>query len=220
MSDKASYIFAPSVQHTGTWFLLRALKRHSRVDDIIEFGQMRERTSEPDKKYVLHVHIGDGGCPLYLPYHSTYMALDVLMRVLRTVIPLRDPLLSLLSRQKRHPMLLHTHLINGFLYLAQMQGDCFFLPVDILTNPDERKETLNGLFDYLGLEKEPFIDEWAEQWKVVNENPIPYSEIDWYREGAVNKLRGLFPEEFDYLQSHAYIIKPFLSKHGYKNLIW
>ena len=217
--DRASYIFAPSVQHTGTWFLINALKRHSKIDDLIMFGEMREKVPEPDKRYILHVHIGDGSSPLNLPYHSTYMALDVMIRVLKTAIPLRDPLLALLSRHKRHPMLPHHYLVDGFVYLAEIP-DCFFLPIDILSSFDEKKEALNSLFDYLGLEREPFIDEWAEQWKVVNENPIPYSEIDWYREGAVNKLRGLFPEEFDYLQSYAYIIKPFLSKHGYKNLMW
>ena len=220
---RASYIFAPSVQHTGTWFLLNGLKRHSKLDDYILFEEMWEREPVPYKRYILHVHIGDGGSPLTLPYHSTYMALDVMMRVLKTVVPLRDPLLSLLSRHKRHPMLPHFYLIDGFVYLAQVQKNCFFLPIDILKETkqvDRRKAALGSLFEYLRLEWEPFIDEWAEQWKVVNENPVPYSELEWYRQGAVNKLRGLFPEEFDYLQSNAHIIKPFLSKHGYKNLIW
>ena len=220
MMNKASYIFAPSVQHTGTWFLLELLKRHSKVDDLIMFGEMRERVPEPGKKYILHVHVGDGGSPLNLPYHSTYMALDVVSRLLKTAIPLRDPLLSMLSRHKRHPTLSHFYLVDGFVYLAKMRADCFFLPVDILRSPDERKKALNGLFDYLGLEREPFIDEWVKQWKVVNENPIPYSEIEWYRQGAVNKLRLLFRGEFDYLKANAHIIKPFLFKQGYTNLIW
>lgn len=210
--DKASYIFAPSVQHTGTWFLLHLLKHHSKLDALILFNKMREQIPEPDKRYILHVHIGDGGRP-------SYGALDIMMRVLKTVIPLRDPLLSLLSRHKRHPTLSHFYLVDGFTYLAQIP-DCFFLPVDILRSPDERRGALNGLFDYLGLEREPFIDEWAEQWKVVNKTSVLFPERGWYREGAVNKLRGLFPEEFDYLQTYAYILKPFLSKHGYKDFIW
>ena len=132
MKDRASYIFAPSVQHTGTWFLLELLKRHSKVDGVIMFGDMRERVPEPGKKYILHVHIGDGSSPLNLPYHSTYMALDVVTRILKTAIPLRDPLLSMLSRHKRHPALSHSYLVDGFVYLAKMRADCFFLPVDVL----------------------------------------------------------------------------------------
>jgi hypothetical protein len=220
MTDKTSYIFAPSVQHTGTWFLINALKCHSKVDDLIMFREMREKTPEPGKKYILHVHVGDGGSPLTPSYHATYRSLDVTMRVLKTAIPLRDPLLSMLSRHKRHPVLHHFYLVDGFVYLATMRADCFFLPVDILKSPEKRKEALNGLFDYFGLEREPFIDEWAEQWKAVNENPIEYAEMEWYWQGAVNKLRLLFPKEFDYLQSQAHVIKPFLYKHGYKKLIW
>jgi len=69
------------------------------------------------------------------------------------IIPLRDPLSSLITRQNRHPEQSHAHIIRGFKNMHEMNCDLyepFFFPVDLLKE-ETRDEWVMSMIDECGL---------------------------------------------------------------------
>ena len=242
-------IFIPSIQHTGTWFLLHLLRNHSSNKSGHMLNHEHLQRILIDKSYVnlvfsedttlIHFHFGEGEAhfPDDRAKHFPYELVEYMASIFPTVIPLRDPLLSLISRQARYPDLDHSYLINGFVYLVQLSQKFrpFILPIDVLAKHSDKQRygELADLMKHLGLDLEPYLALWSVSWSVFNPtSAIAESENNeemktalslmagYYETGDVGKLYEIFPEEYDYLKSHEPLLKPFLKELGYRDLAW
>lgn len=177
------------------------------------------------KKILLHSHLshGDGKGhrkntlnPTYPSFHGVF--LQQLMSLYKTVIPIRDPLRSLLTRQNRHPKLDHRYLIDGFKALARCH-DVFFFPVDLFEKYEDRRSLLVRLFEFLELEVPKYVNEVAKSWVPANTSGH-YEMKDWYNAKDAKKIEKIIPEEYEWLRKNISILKPFLESLGYRNLMW
>ena len=221
-------IFVPTPQHSGTWFLLELLQGHSEVrNGVMELrdmiGPMRGEIT------LLHTHFGQG-----VTYHPndaekfiTDKVLFELVGIHPTVITIRDPLLALITRQLRHPDLWHSYIITAFMTIVQElvnKPNVFFLPVDLYKNKSyaQRLQLLKRLFAFLKLGEEDYLKFWAAGWPRLN--TVGYESAKetrrWYNNRDIDKISALFPEEYGVLKKREAILRPFLEKLGYRNLLW
>lgn len=157
-------------------------------------------------------------------YKSKFLPMDQIREWMdkadKVVIPLRDPLLCLMTANSRpHPA---DGIINGFVTLASWQlQNVFYVPVDLYANKDreQRLDLLNNLFTYLDLSKEPFLEEWAE-WPFRNTIRHRYNDLyHTYRKGRFEEIRYLVPKA-KILKRKRNTLQPFLESVGYQNLMW
>lgn len=133
---------------------------------------------------------------------------------MKVVVPVRDPLLSLISRQERHPDLDHTYIVKGFTGLGKLRAT--FIPVDL--NRD-RKELLTGVLNEAGLGWAKYADDWVTSWPRKNSRK-DYPLMDLYKKGDLGAIRKQIPMSLALLQSKESEIRPFLESQGYENLMW
>lgn len=155
-----------------------------------------------------------------------------------TAVTLRDPLLSLLSREGRSDAKSldnHYYLVGGFICLAKTTRRIFHVPVDLYARKTirERVDLLEHLFQWLEVipATQDYIKKTAQEWKIrgntQNDNSVPPScQIraarlkDWYQSGDLKKIMEVIPNCYRYLKSKESIIRPMLERAGYTNLIW
>lgn len=199
MSDKI--IFVPSAQHTGVWFVLELLQGHSEVrNGVMELRNM----VGPQRGQItlIHTHFGQGVTPHPNDAEKFIRdkVLNELIGIYPSVIPVRDPLLALITRQLRHPDLWHVYIINAFATMARELAGCptvFFLPVDLYKSKayEPRLSILQKLFAFLKLEEEDYIRFWAAGWPRFN--TVGYEAAKetrrWYKHGDLDEIIKLFP---------------------------
>lgn len=223
-------IFVPTIPHTGTWFVLRFLERF--VPNIVEAKNTGGRITEPT---ILHTHF-----PVinYLDIHYkpnypyirteknpkslTYDAIELMISLFKTVIPIRDPLAAILTREARHPELRHFFIVDGFIEASRYLGhpNVMFFPIDLYEDWKDRKKLLIKLarhcrFDVTQLWD--YYEQMAKDWNPENDTPnnrfkILYESKDI---GGIEFLLGPKTAEIEYLKNQAATILPFLAKLGY-----
>ncbi len=228
-------IFVPTVQHTGSCFALLFLERFGfkakEVLPVIEGGQ--PLIQQPT---LLHTHFPimntldcafEPAVPYYQRLPKTAKSLPIeairlLCSLYKTVIPIRDPLAAILTREARHPELRHFYIVNGYKQLAYLAGNLNvrFLPIDLYPETEKRKDLLLSILTHCEIDPEPhldFIDRMAEQWRPENETPNNrFREL--YADKKIDEIRFLLgPKwaEVVYLKNSAGIILPFLTSLGY-----
>lgn len=216
-------IFLPTIQHTGTWFCINLLLQHSQVTSFSELRDLKFG----DGYTLIQTHFGDGetwhpnDASKFIPFY----VLKELIDIYPSVIPVRDPLAALLTRQTRCSDLQHSYIIEGFVALAELRENYnpFILPVDLIGKKsfEERLSVLREFLAAVGLPEEPYIKFWAASWPKINSvRGLGVELYDNYRNGDVKKIIKVIPEEWAYLKGKESIIKPFLQELGYKNLLW
>ena len=215
-----------SIQHTGTWFAIEFLRQHSHAGPFHELNKM---IGGPlTEKSVVHAHIAG---PEFASGQSralgrkdgtnaipTYPAYEILIETDRVIMPVRDPMLSLLTRHGRHPLLAHTFIVDAFTRVAKKHEGVLFLPVDC--EPDRRKALLYDVLTKANLAwDDPYIEIWSRDWKPQNVSPDT-AEKQWYRDGVWDKLYPVLKEEIDLLLENKHVLIPFLQELGYKELPW
>ncbi len=201
-------IVVPSVNHTGTWFVLDFLAGHPGTGDVVELPSVLARNSLTPGS-IVHFHVA--GCP---PLWDAYDGLRE-----RMVIPLRDPLACLCTRQARHPFLDHRYIIDGFLRIAMDHEGAQFFPVDC--DPIIRWDVLRRILAHAGLDHDDeYVEFWARTWKPRNSIGYDTAEKGWYRDDAWDALRESIGPEFDLLLESRPTLIPFLEEQGYKELPW
>lgn len=251
----SDFLFVPSVQHTGTWFVINFLNRiisNTRgLTTFLEDTDLVKSTaakavyrltySQPITSAVLHVHL-----PIvrYFSSESDYygtwfeptskynlsvkclsvQAILLFCNFFKTVIPLRDPMSAILTRESRSPQLRHFYIVDGFVSLATefvQHPNVTFLPIDLPLSFEQRKELLMKIVVHCGRDPVQFegaIKDTADVWKP--ENPTPNNRhADLYRAGKVSELQILMGSkwgEIDYLRNKASVILPFMESQGYK----
>jgi len=247
-------IFVPSVQHTGTWFVLGFLKHF--IPNVKELTFILEEGIEQEKLDVFHKHayahpldqptVAMIHLPIvrYLNFDVNYpqthferrwygnmgtmrsvsiQTILTLCNFFKTVIPVRDPMAAILSRETRHPQFRHFYIVDGFAALATefaKHPNVKFFPVDMTDDVDIRRKLLVDVLTHCEIDPAPhgsFLDEFAEKWEPKNATPgNKYAEL--YRAGDMEQIRLLLgPKwaEIEYLKNMAAIIMPFLGGLGY-----
>lgn len=147
----------------------------------------------------------------------------------KTVIPVRDPMAAILTRETRHPQFRHFFIVDGFVALAEefaRHPNVKFLPIDLFAgNVKKRAELLRDIVAHVGLnpaEHAGVINKWASSWEPKNITPgNPFKQMYEKRDlDALRKALGPKWSEVRYLRNMAFIILPFLLGLGYerKNL--
>lgn len=213
-----------SVHHTGTVFLLDALQWHGAIDRVREMAELCSPGAPPPTcRQVVHLHLmghcADSRGPLDIPWPDL-METAIKGRVL---IPLRDPMLALISRERRLPGGDHRFIVNGFIALLDLLDQVphnRWLQVDNDWNFEARLAKLNELQAAIGLDPQPFARRLAREWLPQNAWGSGFDLVRLYSIGDLDGLRSRFPMNFDYLTERAKQLRPFLERFGYRDLPW
>jgi len=236
-------ILVATIQHTGTWFLLNFLKQHPACSKPFMVHKLRYEDElyfeePPDRPVVLlHQHFKnyetaeEDKTKNYNAYASPIL-LRALFSTYKTVIPLRDPLRSLVTRQARHPAMTHRYIVHGFTYAATIDvPTVMFMPLDLLqqSEPDRRVAALKQLLTHMGLPIKPYATRWGRRWPNVasTEKSVAAKRLRLEEYKKMYEARDLpalraagISAEIDLLQEHEAVIRPFLEHYGYDDLCW
>lgn len=236
LQGKDKIIFIPTVHHTGTWFCLRFLYQHSKVC-YIQTGNVTNLTDIDivcEGKVLFHTHMmgwqGDGlyGYGLGKDRNKIPIKWNEVLEFSKayyTISTIRDPLASIITRQKRHPGFSHQFIVDGFVELVKLsyQG-LFIIPVDLYSKKSqkERYTLLCKVLELVDLPEEEYVKLWAKDWPVRNSIPgLGGTALhESYALGDIAPIIQDIPDDYAYLKSKSRILKPFLQKLGYENLLW
>ena len=207
--------------------------------DTVKNGQLFSpvRVWGPGKNVgVIRTHFGEPERS-FLSHEQT----EKFIRAFPSVTPVRDPLLSLITRRIRDPQgcgAVFNYLVNGFVFLAELWGrrpeNYSLLPVDLYEKkaPSDRFDKLVEIFRSLGLYQldiNEYLKNWSLKWGVVNtvhedaevaDKGRARTIKDYYYNGEVDKIIEEIPEGWLYLKSKEAQLRPFLEERGYTNLLW
>jgi hypothetical protein len=242
-------IFCPTVPQSGTWFILRLFEKlgyeikHAGVimrdDEVVDWNI----------PMILHAHVfpfyynpapykdcwpSFGGDPIdeYIVRKNKLSigGIKLLCNLFKTIIPIRDPLASLLTRQTRAPNLRHFYIVDAYVEVSKLADNpnVFFFPVDLDLDFDEKKQLLVNAIRHCGLDPEEHdtvLGDVATHWKKENVTPNnKYHAL--YDAGNIDEIERLLGHQWAevvHLKNMSGFITPFLGKLGYnekKTLIW
>ena len=232
-------IFCLSQIHSGTWSALAWLVRHQDVpglllstgvyqilsgektDPIVMGSELYTEKLEPGIVY--HEHIR----PDYRFSSSMDRSQLMLAAMHPTLIPMRDPLASLISYHSRAE---RSGQLDGQMYrpvdhvcmrwvllateTALDRAQIVFLPWDLDDGPTSAQ--LWWASQALGLkDREPSQDGWPHQ-NLSGESALKEA----YRAKDANFIHGVIGQPFVFLRNREPQLRPFLEGLGYRNLIW
>ncbi len=229
-------IFLPTVRHSGTIFLQKFFQKGGyklvNVDRMMFAGEYLP----PTTRAIIHTHI-DVNLPVVRSLHAQkpnpnhllginyyanfneYLIL-ALAGAMPTVVPMRDPLLSIITRHSRHPeQAPHTYLIESWQPLCDFRN-LFFVPVDLPWTTDERVGLLNSMLAHCKAEPWPGVNDYAREWEPINAVPggAPQARAAYARKDK-GWFEEHFPEEWEALGA-AGDVRDLFEQEGYEDLLW
>ena len=141
----------------------------------------------------------------------------------KTVIPVRDPMAAILSREARNPQFRHFCIVDGYVALATefaKHPNVKFLPIDMAESVEKKAELLWNVVSHVGLQPSEHTDlirEVAVSWKPENITPGNRFKQMYY-ENDLHGLRHTLGQkwaEVEYLRNMSSIILPFMADLGY-----
>ena len=146
------------------------------------------------------------------------------------IVPLRDPLATLVSAKSRAPEADAMHYVHCWVTLIEAIGPfiaAHYLPLDLLKTPEDRATALSEVVEAAELLSDPNAHvartRWALEWPKDQHNSIGVTDRKIaYANGDVRWLRGrggLAPE-IDALVAQEELFRPWLEKVGYRKLAW
>ena len=239
-------IFVPTLPQSGTWFVLRLLEKCGfKIEFTGDIVENKKIIGNSDK-VALSTHIfpfyyqapafketfpSYGGHPstdyVVRKLHMGMAGIELLTRLHKTIIPIRDPLACLLTREARAPQLRHFYIIDGFLEVIKRYQDhsnVFFFPVDLYKEHIDRESLVLKFLNHCKVDysiDHTGIIEYIKAWKKENSAANKFREP--YEAGDIEKLEKMMGDhwaEVEYLKIHSGTIKPFLTKLGYGELLW
>jgi len=224
-------IFLPTVRHSGTWFIQRLFQQGGFKVVNLDHALFGAEHIPSDGKAILHTHI-DVNLPVIKalhakhPKHNHALAItfyeqfnenliDTFAHTFPTLIPMRDPLLSVITRHARHPeQAPHTYLVDSWRDIP-IAADPYFIPVDLGPKP----EKLWGALEHCGVKPWPGMNEYAKAWKPKNMVPgAPGARAAYARRDAAF-FEEHFPAEWAALRA-ADGVKELFQQQGYEDLLW
>lgn len=236
-------------QHTGTWFLIDVLERLLYVPRTLTEDVVADLNTLTKPKMLLHYHVDN------IPYSSRIITdyvksatalqpiqferiyqSDLHSNHFKTVIAIRDPLLSLITRQGWYPKhvqrpraLIHNHvsIVNGFYEISRVyqNSNVFLFPIDLYTEKHDRLMLLQQLEQFLNLNPNPAVcHDIATQWRPVHPTKTHNTfgeapEKQLYKDGQLDKVIKTLDIECDVLFKTPNI-KTMLQSTGYDTLPW
>jgi len=247
-----SLVFCPTMPQSGTWFVLRLFERLGYK--IEHTGEIMSRivnmTVDISIPTILHTHVfafyynpapykeswpsyGGDAIQEYIVRKNKMSigGIKLLASMFKTVIPIRDPLASLLTRERRAPNLRHFYIVDGYVEVVRELSNhpnVKFFPLDLNLTEEERYELLVDVLTHCGVDVSKHseeINDTAIHWR--KENVTPNNSFrEHYDAGDIDKLKELLGHkwaEVAHLKNMGGILVPFLSKLGYnekRTLIW
>ncbi len=204
-------IFCPTVQATGTMFLLNFFELITGNKDV----SLPHALNEGFKHEVnlVHIHVEWGGG--YFPQINQMCARS------HVVIPIRDPLASVVRCGAVQTPEWSVSRAKSFLELMVI-GEAFnaiYLPVDLLASQSfgKRFEALNNILpDIYEGKKKYLCNEWAYKWPIHNGRSYDLKQL--YQDKNVKELSNL--PGWDTLIENKSILQPWLERIGYRDLLW
>jgi hypothetical protein len=147
------------------------------------------------------------------------------------VIPIRDPLLSLITRQARHPEVESNYMIRCVAEIPEIvrKYNTYTVPIDLPRSTEEREQDLRGMFDFIEMQPPEDLADVAATWK-------PHNSTETLKPEAENKRRDMLGRAYkerdrEMLHRMLYVslwtlelaqpqLQPFYEKLGYRNLLW
>lgn len=242
-------IFVPTLPQSGTWFVLKLLEKCGYslefTGDIVD----NKKIIDDKEKVALSTHIFPfyyqaspfkevfphyGGHPttdyVVRKLHMGMAGIELLTRLHKTIIPIRDPLACLLTREARAPQLRHFYIVDGFLEVIkryEAHPNVIFFPVDMYTSIADKHTLMDAVFDHCGVEmtavRHGIVVGTSKEWKKENSAENRFRQP--YDLGNIDEIKNMLGEkqgELDYLKIHGGTIKPFLQRLGYDigSLLW
>jgi len=254
-------IYLPTIQHTGTWFVIETLKLHPDVEAYVEAHLLRrlsqrgtplaqtmyDKESFSEDGFTIiqqHIPLWEKAKNLHSPGQG---ASDILFAALicsvPTILPIRDPLLSLITARNRREknnvpvdivFMVHiwAQVVRDFEALNNI-ADPFYLPVDLLgkAHTGIRIQCVERMMEHCGLEIEnvctleghsvhSLVSDFCTEWPVVRSTKGKFENKDKYLEGDTGYFKKKMAKEWKELKAAEPLLRPFLERLGYENLIW
>lgn len=213
-------IILPTIQHTGTWFVIDILQKFG-------YTTVPYNPEWTDKNTVLYMHyplsVGNGILPQEEHKFCSLGTIEWMYSKFANclmIIPIRDILASLITRQQRHAEQPHKYIIDGFISLAQDfdKFQPFYFPMDLFETCKDRGNLLFSLETVIGKDLQ-YKNILAHEWQPKNtQGEYPLKEA--YYQGDIAKIQQAIPNEWEYLIKSRKILQPFFEKLGYKDLLW
>jgi hypothetical protein len=200
-----------SVHHTGTWFVIRFINRHPDTKNM----------GTPALKKVLD---GRHGLKEDNTLHAHFLhgkEIIDLANKFNAVIPIRDPIASIITSKERVPKEDPFRIYTEFTRLLQVDKDkVFFLPVDLYKKKIYKVGLLRSLESFLNLTyNDNWVNEYAEQWKPINTQGVYKDKKKYLIEKDFNYTYHKYNKYIKVFQKNRKI-KNFLKDLGYKDLLW
>lgn len=206
-------LLSATVQHTGTYNLWGMLEASPDVHKITWRDRIRRGLDQahPTKTTVLHTHFGD---ETFKDLISHFRELEFWTRALPTVIPLRDPMLAVISRHGRYPKIEPSYIVRGFVQISQLKTEPCFIRTDM---PELGRQDARAMFERFDMR--PCPDSIITNWRPKNatgQTPLKQA----YALKDLGAIEQAVPAAFHLLMEHRNVLRPFLERYGYRDLPW
>lgn len=220
-------IFCLSQLHTGTVSVLAWLRAHEDCDGVLLSTDVYTSGSEPATVYHEHVR------PDHQAADECFMSRTQIVMAWAhpTLIPLRDPLAALVSYHHRAEV---SGQISGLRYRPRLdivdRWICLaraeplfknfehvrYFAWDIFQTKEDRCSRLWDMAQTLGLQ-----DPAPSRAGLPQENSSGDYELKRaYRRRDQHHLAGMMGAGYEYLVDSESILRPFLERRGYRDLLW
>lgn len=239
----ANWIFVPSIPSTGTWFVVHMLANHPAINgwtmlqELVAIAGGAEGTAqkchtgvpgdliEPslsEGTNVIQRHVALVDCS----WAKLSDEMIGMLASLPCLIPLRDPLLSLITQYQKAPQRDHSADVIVWrpfvevLLKIERVANLSFLPLDVLDTHESRLIHLMAVFNTLQIPNDDFAADWADQWPTTYNSRGDYVMKQKYYARDIGYLSRTLGDAWTELQRGEEILRPFLERHGYKKLLW
>ncbi len=220
-----------TVQHTGTWFMmefLRGTESFKHEVDLAALIKNRQFLTLPNNG-----PIGAHPSRINLVYGHINEPAEGYIRTIcawwRPIVPLRDPLLGIITGKNRNPAQDCSYIVERWLRLEWLV-DPFaphYIPLDLLRTPEERGEALADVLEATQVSMTDAMSRqlnlWANTWPQYQYNSrgtYPLKVAYYNRDMKYIEKHGNMANELMTLRGAESVLRPLLFKQGYRDLMW
>jgi len=219
-----------SIPGTGTNFVKELIEAHPAITHSVQWSALFKSQSFVHEEISLgawSTGLDPNGTTLvwgHIPTEPRHMSFArSLMAFCPTVVPLRDPLLSLITRHQQGDSMdnLVIDVVGAWQWLALNKLNPLYFPVDQKFGEWERHDL--GCYMYADLRFEGFMQgdvHWPfSDWTPVNSQG-DYPLKTAYYAGDFDRIKAEIGQPVHYLQDIEGVLRPLLEREGYRELIW
>jgi hypothetical protein len=233
------FIHVASFPCTGTWFMLRMLEAHPDTTGFVQMKDLCERVDgsrgedrqpTPDrpmmKQFIDWKCEGDNVNILHSHMECAPSQYEISSVVtLPTVVPMRDPLASLITQHQKHTNKDHSNrvrtLSDWFEIFDTIDCRLAFFPVDVMNTTQKRMIAVKDVYDHMGLkDSQIHTQRWVYDWPLDINTRGVYEMKRRYLDGDVDYISATLGDAWCELQRCEDVLRPRLVALGYRRLLW